>query len=222
MSPTAFDDGRDLDDVAEQLVDFGVHAADFAPAVGQPDGFGLLETGSCTGRRAFRAIHVGRAGHHAGLEGRIELADRLPIFGDLLASGSKSSPVSRGVKRSASTSEFKFGCEVRPDKGAMAASAMSSADFGRLEHRRRLHAAGVVRVKMDRDADLLLERLHQLFGRVGLAQAGHVLDGQDVRRQFFQFLGQLDVVFQVVLGPLRGRGCRRCSRWPPRTSRRFR
>ena len=56
---------RDLDDVAEQLVDLGVHPADLGPAVGQAERLGLLVAGSCTARRASRGGRrrpSGRAG----------------------------------------------------------------------------------------------------------------------------------------------------------------
>jgi hypothetical protein len=75
--------------------------------------------------------------------------------------------------------------------------------FGRLEDGRRLHARGVVGVEVDRNPDLLAQGLDQLVGRVGLAQAGHVLDGQDVRARLLQLLGQLDVIGQRVLVALR-------------------
>ena len=80
---------------------------------------------------------------------------------------------------------------------------MSTPSSAASEQRRDLAAGAVVRVEMDRDADLLLERSHQQLGRVRLAQPGHVLDGQQVRAQLLQFLGQIDVVLQAVLGPCR-------------------
>ena len=107
------------------------------------------------------------------------------------------------MKRRASTSEFRFGCEVRPDIGATARVGDVEPASAALRIARGLHAAGVVRVEVDRDADLLLQRADQLFGRVRLAQAGHVLDGQDVRAHLLQFLGQLDVILQVVLAAAR-------------------
>jgi hypothetical protein len=73
----------------------------------------------------------------------------------------------------------------------------------RLQDRCGLHARGVVGVEMDRDPDFLAQRLDQLVGRVGLAQAGHVLDGEDVRARLLQLLGQLDVVGERVLVALR-------------------
>ena len=61
--------------------------------------------------------------------------------------------MSRGVKRSASTIEFRFGCDVRPDMRARARSTMSTSASAALSTAAGLHAAGVVRVEVDRDAD---------------------------------------------------------------------
>ena len=71
------------------------------------------------------------------------------------------------------------------------------------QHRGGGDAAGVVGVEVDRQADLLLQRAYQFARGARLAHAGHVLDGQDVRAGLLQFLGQLDVVLQVVLRPRR-------------------
>ena len=51
-------------------------------------------------------------------------------------------------------------------------------------------------VEVDGDAHLVLQRLDQLLSGVGSAQAGHVLDGQDVCAHALQFLGQFDVVLE--------------------------
>ena len=56
-----------------------------------------------------------------------------------------------------------------------------------------------MRVEMDRQAHLILQRLHQLLRRKGPHQARHVLDAQHVRTHLFQFLGQAHVVLQVIL-----------------------
>ena len=46
-------------------------------------------------------------------------------------------------------------------------------------------------------------RLDQPLGGERLAQAGHVLDGDQVGAALLQLLGQIDVIRQVVLGPAR-------------------
>ena len=68
-----------------------------------------------------------------------------------------------------------------------------------LQHAGGVDAAGVVGVEVNGDADFPAQRAHQLFGGIGLAQARHVLDGQDVRAHAFQFLGHAHVVLQRVL-----------------------
>ena len=73
------------------------------------------------------------------------------------------------------------------------------AGVGRFENGARVDAAGIVRVEVDRDADLLAQRLHQFLGRIGLAQPGHVLDGEDVRAHPLQLLRHAHVVLQRVL-----------------------
>ena len=49
-------------------------------------------------------------------------------------------------------------------------------------------AAGVVGVEVDRQADLLLQRLDQREGGGGLAEPRHVLDAEDVRAGVAQLL----------------------------------
>ena len=73
------------------------------------------------------------------------------------------------------------------------------AGLGSLQHGGNAGAGGVVGVQVDGDVQLGLEGFHQLLGGIGLQQAGHVLDGQDVNAQGLQFLGLLDVVVQGVL-----------------------
>ena len=76
------------------------------------------------------------------------------------------------------------------------------ARVGRAQNAAGVDAAGVVRVEVDRHADFLAQRLDQRVRRVRLAQAGHVLDAQDVRAHLHQLLGQLHVILQVVFGAL--------------------
>ena len=58
-------------------------------------------------------------------------------------------------------------------------------------------------VEVDRDADLLLQRLHQLGRRRRFAQPSHVLDGEHVCSHLLEFLGEVHVVLQIVLRPIR-------------------
>ena len=217
MSPTALRRRRDLDDVAEQLIDLGVHPADFRPAVGQAQRLRLLIQVRVLPAGHLVAVEVGRRRRACRFRTARRTRGPPPSSRQCVCSCSASRPVSRSVNRSASTSAFRFGCagaarHRRPSRRRRCRAPPrppSRIDAG-------LHAGRVVRVEVDRNADLLLERLDQQLGRVRLAQAGHVLDGQDVRAHLLQLLGQLDVVLQVVLRRASGRGCRPCSRWPLR------
>ena len=58
-------------------------------------------------------------------------------------------------------------------------------------------------MKVHRQTDFILQRLDQCVGRRRQAQAGHVLDADDVRTGRLETVRQLQVVLQVVLGVLR-------------------
>ena len=83
----------------------------------------------------------------------------------------------------------------------------------RIDHARsrlgRLQSAGqrgggrVVGVEVDRDADLVSQGLHEPAGRERLAEACHVFDGEHVGAELLQFLGELHVVVERILRPLR-------------------
>jgi len=77
------------------------------------------------------------------------------------------------------------------------------ADFRRIENGCRLNTTGVVRVEVDRQADLVAESLHQHAGCVRLAQTGHVFDGQHVGSHLLELFGAIHIVLEVVLRPLR-------------------
>ena len=72
------------------------------------------------------------------------------------------------------------------------------ARLGGLENGAGVQAAGVVRVEVNRNAELLAQGLHQPFGGIGTAKARHVLDAENVRAHAFQFLRHADVVVQRV------------------------
>ena len=61
-------------------------------------------------------------------------------------------------------------------------------------------AAGVMGMKMQRQTHFFFERLDQRGRSARLTQAAHVLDGEHLRPHGFQFLGQADVILQVILG----------------------
>ena len=90
------------------------------------------------------------------------------------------------------------------------------------KHAGRRDAAGVVRVEMNRQADFLLQRLHQGIRRAWLAQPSHVLDAEYVRAGRLELARQLQVVVERVFRSRADRSGCRCSRSPPRTACRLR
>src|SRR5580704_4990419 len=56
-------------------------------------------------------------------------------------------------------------------------------------------------MKMDRDSDFLAKRFHQFERSIRFAQAGHVLDGEKMRAEFFELSGHRNVILQRVFRP---------------------
>ena len=77
---------------------------------------------------------------------------------------------------------------------------MCEPDFGGVEDGRSLHACGVVRVKVDRDANFLSQGFDELASGERFTEPGHVLNGEEMRAAFLEVFGEVDVVFEVVLG----------------------
>ena len=118
--------GRDLDDVAQQLVRLGIRPADFLPAIGQAQGPRLLIEVRVLPARHLVAVQLGRRRQQVAVERQVELADGLPVVGDRRELAGRPGRVSRLVNRRASTIAFRFGWLVPPDIAAIAPSAMSS------------------------------------------------------------------------------------------------
>ena len=70
--------------------------------------------------------------------------------------------------------------------------------FRRQKVGRNLVVGGVMAVQMHRNADLLLERIDQLLGRIGLEQARHILDAKGVRAAPLELFGKIDIVLKRV------------------------
>ena len=66
-----------------------------------------------------------------------------------------------------------------------------------------------MRVEVNREPDLAAQRLDQRPGGARPADAGHVLDAEDLRAGLFELTGEIDVVAQV---PLRARGVEQIAR----------
>ena len=72
------------------------------------------------------------------------------------------------------------------------------AGFGGFDVVRRRHAADVVAVQMERQADFGVERLHDALGAVRREHARHVLDADGVRAQILQLLAVLQEAIKRV------------------------
>ena len=99
--------------------------------------------------------------------------------------------------------ELRFGWLVEPDMEASARSTTSTcASFASSTEAAATPLVSCVWKWTGRPISSF-KRLHQLIGGVRTAHAGHVLDGEEMRAHFFQFLRQLDVIFEGILGALR-------------------
>src|ERR1700682_909682 len=54
-------------------------------------------------------------------------------------------------------------------------------------------------MEVNGDANLAAQRADEFIGGVGLAKAGHVLDGKKMRTQFLELLGHPDEILQRIL-----------------------
>ena len=202
---------RHFHDVAQRHVDFRIGARDLVPARAQPHGFGLLAQIGVLAAGHLVDIHFGRAGLRAGIERRIVRPHGFPVIGALV----ERVQVEAGIARRVAERRHD-GVQIRLAGGAAhggdGAVGHMHARFGRFQHRGGIDAAGIVRVEVDRNADFLPQRAHQLLGRVGLAQPGHIFDGEHVRAHALQFARHLHVILRANTCRGAGRGCRRYSR----------
>ena len=74
----------------------------------------------------------------------------------------------------------RLGCEVKPDMASIAPSTASTPASIAAKHAGRRDPAGVMRVEVNRQTHLLLERLDQRGGGARLTQPAHVLDREHV------------------------------------------
>ena len=191
--------GRDLHDVAEHLVHVGVGLRHFRPArVVDAERARLLAQVRVLA--AGHAVHVdiGGAGANVALERRVEPAHLLPVRRDHAQVRGIDAGVARAVaQRLDDRAEVRLRGEAAHGIHRAIDGIRAGVDGG--EHACRGDAAGVVRVEVHRQADLLLQRLHQRVCGARPAQARHVLDAEDVRARRLQLARHLQVVVERVL-----------------------
>ena len=166
---------RDFHDVPEEPVHLGVHLFGVAPTMTEAHGGSLLTQVGVLAAGNFMLVQTRRAGLRTGVERKIVSADGFPVVGALVERVDVELRVARSV-----TERFDDGIEI----GLAGASAHGGdgsigdvdSGIGRFQHGGRVDAAGVVRMKVDRNANFLTQRLHQFECRVWFAQTSHIFN----------------------------------------------
>ena len=189
--------GGDLHNVAEQLIHLGIGPGDFRPAMPEVHPRRLFLEIRELAPGHFVQINFRTAGAGRRVERRVVGADVFPVVGNFV----QRLQIKPGVALSElqrRNNGIQVGLAGRTRHGSDREVRDVHARFRRRQHRRGRGATRIVRVEMDRDADLLLQRLHQHMRRRRTAQARHVLDRQNMCAHPLQFLRQLHVVTERV------------------------
>ena len=192
----------DFDDVTAELVDLGVSAGDFRPAMSHAHAV-----------RLFFEVGVLAAGHLVQIDfrGAIRLAgvkrlvirpDRRPIIGIPLQRERIQLGVTRRVlQRSHNRVQIRLaGAAAERGNGSI---GDVHAGRGGLDDARCIQAAGVMGVEMDGQTDFFFECFHQFFRGEWATEAGHVFDAQHVGAHFFQLLGESHIISEIIFVALR-------------------
>ena len=130
------------------------------------------------------------------------MAHLLPVGGDAPQLGRVNAGIARAVaQRLGDRAEIGLGGEAGHRIDRAIDRIRACLDGG--EHACGADATGVVRVKVQWQADFLFQGPHQDAGRMRLAQPAHVLDAQDMGAHGLELGRKLQVITQVVLGFLR-------------------
>mmetsp|Transcript_24981 Transcript_24981/g.60104 ORF Transcript_24981/g.60104 Transcript_24981/m.60104 type:complete len:319 (+) Transcript_24981:848-1804(+) len=192
----------DLHDVTEHEVGTPVGLLNEWPLVRLAHGEGLEVKVGVLPSRDLVLVHVGAAGLHrrCALERRVLRADALPVFAqgrDPVVVDACADPFGRerGVERAHT------GLRGHPGHGVDGGVDGVCAGPDGLEHGGHAVPGRVVGVDMDREVGELLADPADEHGRgLGLEQAGHILDREDVRPGVHELLGEAEVVVHCVLG----------------------
>ena len=171
--------GGDFDDVAQQLVHDGVHPLQLGQTVADAHRLGLRAEVAVLAAGDLVQVDVRRGRAQVGLERRVLLADGAPVVGvrhQLIE-------VEAGIARLAlEGGDQRLQARLRGEPGHRGDRRVDDIHPGlrREQQRGDLPARRVVGVEVDRDAHFLPQRLHQSPRRERPAEAGHVLDRQQV------------------------------------------
>ncbi len=122
-------------------------------------------------------VNLGAAGLRRDVKRRVILPHLFPVIGELVQRGEVQARVARGVlQRGDDRVEVRLAGAA--GHGGDGEVHHVHAGFARLQDARGGDAAGIVRVKVDRQANLFLQRLDELARGERPAQARHVLDAR--------------------------------------------
>src|SRR5690606_9720548 len=196
--------GRDLHQPAEHAVGGGVHRLDVLEAVAQAEGDRLgAQVGELAAGDLVVVDAAGRGGQ-AGLEGRVDLADALPVR----------LQVADGLEVEAGGVFRVVGGRDERRQGGLGGGAGHGGDrsvdgvgagLDRGEGGGELAAGGVVGGGVGGEGERAAQGGRAGRGGRGAQQSGHVLDGRDVGAGRDDLLGEAEVVVERV-GPLGGVG----------------
>ena len=192
--------GRDFHNIAEQAVDVGIGLRNLAPARFQPHAARLLTQIGVLPARHFVAIDIGGAAADIRLERCVKTPHAFPVIAELLHGGEVEFRVARVAGQSGGNAA-EIGLAGEPAHGIEGAVHRITACIHGGEHAGGGNAAGVVGVEVDGQANLLLQGPHQLGGGARLADAGHILDAENVCAVLLQRLRHFQVIGQIELGP---------------------
>ena len=185
--------GGHLDQVAQKDVGLAIELLDLLKLIlgahfgdlGQQ--VGVLSAGDLI------LINLGVGGDHAALVGFVDLADMLIVAAQLIQALKVQTGIPLGALQG-------FHHHVEGGLAGAGAHGLDGqvhdihASLGSLQHGGDASTGGVVGVQVNGDVELGLEGFHQLLGRIGFQQAGHVLDGQDVDAHGLQLFGLFHIV----------------------------
>ena len=156
-----------------------------------------LQVGVLAARNLI-AINVGHRSLQVGLELHVPFPNVCPVIGQLL----EIHHIQTGITLLA----FQGGnhCVQRglTGQGAHGGNCQVHnvhAGFGSHQAGGNLVAGGVVGMQVNRNIQRILQARDQDLCRIGLQQAGHILDGHRVTAQILQLLRQIHIVLQRVL-----------------------